>query len=203
MSLQPHRRYTVEEYIEFESAAEDKHEFFGGEIFAMVGASYAHASIAGNIAAALHAQLRHRPCRVTGSDTRVKVSATGLYTYPDVVIVCGEPQLERPGETLLNPSVLIEVLSDSTEKKDRGWKFEQYRQIASLSDYLLAAQDTPRVEHFARASDGDWVYRCETQPNAKVLIASIGCALMLQEVYEKVQAMREPLALYRAASMAI
>lgn len=201
MSLQPRHRYSVDEYLELERASEEKHEFIDGEVFAMGGASFSHTVIAGNISASLHFQLRSKPCRVVSADARVKVKPTGLHTYPDLVVVCGEPQLEQPGDTLVNPSVLIEVLSDSTEKKDRGWKFEQYRHIASMTDYVLVAQDTPRIEHFEKAAEGRWLYTCETRLEARVEIASIGCTLLLQDVYEKVQSMREPMALYRAANM--
>jgi len=202
MSVQPKHRYSFEAYLELERSSEEKHEFLDGEVFAMGGASFSHTLIAGNIFASLHQQLRGRPCRVVSSDLRVKVGPSGLYTYPDIVVVCGEPRLEQPGDTLINPSVLIEVLSDSTEKKDRGWKFEQYQHLVSLTDYLLVAQDTPRIEHFARAGGNRWLYLCEARLEAVVEIASVACSLSLQETYAKVQSMREPMALYRAANMA-
>lgn len=202
MSVQPHRRYSLQEYLDLERTSDEKHEFLDGEIFAMGGASFAHAVIAGNVASLLHGQLRGKPCRVVSADARVKITLIGLYTYPDIVVVCGEPVLEQPGDTLTNPILLIEVLSDSTEKKDRGWKFEQYRHIGSMTDYLLVAQDTPRIEHYARQPSDRWIYVSETRMDGVVEIVSIGCCLPLVEVYEKIDTLREPLALYRAANLA-
>ncbi len=132
------RTWTPAEYLAWERAAPDKHEFLGGEIFAMAGASFAHNKIVGNIVGELRDALRDRPCDVTPSDLRVKIPAVGLYTYPDAVVVCGEPQFEDDKlDTLLNPTVIVEVLSDSTEAYDRGKKFRYYRTIPSLRDYVL------------------------------------------------------------------
>ena len=153
MSVQPKTGYTLEQYLELERSTRVKHEYFRGEVFAMGGASFAHTVIAGNVVSTLHGQLRGKPCRVSASDLRVKVDRTGLYTYPDVVVVCGAPQLEQPGDSLLNPSVIVEVISESTEAYDRGKKFEQYRSLDSLTDYILIAQDTVRAEHYSRQPD--------------------------------------------------
>jgi Uma2 family endonuclease len=192
MSVQRKTGYTLEQYLELESSTRVKHEYFRGEVFAMGGASFAHTVIAGNVVSALHGQLRGRPCRVSASDLRVKVDRTGLYTYPDVVVVCGAPQLEQPGDTLLNPGVIVEVISESTEAYDRGKKFEQYRSLDSLTDYILIAQDTVRAEHYSRQPDNRWLYAAENRVEGSIMLVSIGCALALAEVYEKVDGLREP-----------
>ena len=135
MSSQVKVYYTPDEYLALERKAEYKSEYFGGEIFAMTGASRKHNLVAGNIFAALHLQLKKRPCEIYPSDMRVKVSPTGLYTYPDVAVVCGEPMFDdEQKDTLLNPTVLVEVLSKSTASYDRGEKFEHYRKIKSLAE---------------------------------------------------------------------
>jgi len=199
VSLRPKTRLTIAEYLEMELASEEKHEFYDGEIYAMGGASFSHALVAGNVARQLGAQLSRKPCRVLSSDLRVKVSRSGLYTYPDVVVVCGVPSLEQPGDTLSNPTLIVEVLSESTERKDRGWKFEQYRTIESLVEYLLVSQDTPRLELFSREPDGRWIYAAENRLEAVVLLGSIECELRLADVYEKVEGLRERLASYEVS----
>ena len=147
-----------EEYLARERAADFKSEYCRGEMFAMAGASERHTRIKDNLAHFTANQLDGGPCRVYTSDLRVKVSATGLYTYPDVVFVCDEPRLEdRFGDTLLNPRVITEVLSKSTESYDRGEKFAQYRQLPSVKEYVLVSQDRPLVERFVRQPDDTWV----------------------------------------------
>src|SRR5262249_54874860 len=142
MSVQPRRWYTPEEYLALEEDADFKSEYFGGEIFAMAGASEEHNTITANVVAEVRQQFRGTPCRVYTSDMRVKGEATGLYTYPDVVAACGERRFERRGtDSLLNPTVIFEVLSPTTESYDRGRKFENYRQIESLREYILIAQE--------------------------------------------------------------
>lgn len=132
-------------------------------------------------------QLKGRPCKAYSSDTRLKVSATGLFAYPDLMVVCGQPQFDDVRkDTLLNPMVLIEVLSETTEAYDRGRKFGHYRTLESLVDYLLIAQDQPRIEHFARQPDGRWLYTAYDGLEHIVPIDSIGCALPLADVYDKV-----------------
>jgi Uma2 family endonuclease len=186
MSLQPRTRYTVEEYLALEASTREKHEYLDGEVFAMGGASEAHNVIVGNVLGELRQQLKGKPCRVYPSDLRVKVSSTGLYTYPDVIVVCGRSELEQPGDTLLNPNVIVEVLSESSEAYDRGKKFEQYRSLASLTDYLLVAQDKPLVEHYARQSEGRWLLVVANRTVDSMEIASIGCTLALSEVCSNV-----------------
>lgn len=154
MALQPKSFLTPEEYLVIERKAEYKSEYFNGEMFAMSGVSPSHVLIVSNIVAELRGQLKQKPCNVYSSDLRVRVSPTGLYTYPDVVVVCGQPQLaDEQKDTLLNPTLIVEVLSDSTQDYDRGRKFEHYRSLSSFTEYLLIAQDRCHVEHFVRQAD--------------------------------------------------
>jgi Uma2 family endonuclease len=183
MAIQPNKQYTLDEYFELERTVREKHEFFRGEVFAMGGASEAHNLIVANVLGEMRQYLRGKPCRVYPSDMRVKVSLSGLYTYPDVVVVCGQPQIEPPGDTLLNPTLLVEVLSESSEAYDRGKKSEQYRTLASLTDYLLIAQDRALVEHYSRQSGERWLLHATNQLQDVVAIASLGCELPLSEVY--------------------
>lgn len=159
MSFQTSPRYTPEEYLAIErSNSEQRSEYLAGEIFAMGGASERHDLIVTNIVIQLGIQFRGRPCKVYSSDMRVKVSPTGLYTYPDLVALCGEAKFDDDQkDTLINPTVIIEVLSKSTEGYDRGEKFEHYRKIASLAEYLLVSQDKLHVDHYVRQSDNQWL----------------------------------------------
>jgi Uma2 family endonuclease len=187
MSAQLKIRLTPEEYLAVERKAEYKSEYLAGEVFAMSGASEAHNLIAGNVFAALHAQLRKRPCKVYPSDMRVKVSATDLYTYPDVTVVCGEAQFDDDRQdTLLNPTVIVEVLSPSTEGYDRGAKFEHYRKLESLREYVLIAQDKHHVEHYVRQPDNQWLLSETDSLPDTIHLPSINCDLALADVYDKV-----------------
>ena len=188
MSLQPKTSYTPEEYLAIEREAEFKSEYFDGEMFAMTGASRKHNLIAGNTFASLHRSLRNQGCEVYMGDMRVKVSPTGLYTYPDIVIVCDTPQFEDSElDTLTNPLVIIEILSPSTESYDRGKKFENYRTIPSLTEYIMISQNRHYTEHFIRQSDNTWLFR-ETGDRAGVIqVASVECELTMEEMYAKVQ----------------
>ncbi len=155
MSTVPKRLLTASEYLARERVAEFKSEFFGGEMFAMAGANRRHSLICSNLVSILRPRLRACGCEVHGSDMRIKVSKTGLYTYPDASIACGDIHFEDEQEdVLLNPSVIFEVLSKSTERRDRGWKFKQYRKIPSLVEYVLLAQDRPYIERFVRPPGG-------------------------------------------------
>lgn len=192
MTAQPQDFISEEEYLLFERASQTKHEYFNGRIYAMTGAKEAHNLIAGNTLASLHRQLRTKPCRVYPSDMRVKVIKTGLNTYPDVVVVCGQPQFsDKVLDTLLNPVVIIEVLSASTERYDRGMKFQNYRTIDTLRDYILIAQDQYHIEHFSRQDSGLWVLQEATESATGIHIPSIDCELNMQDVYEKVEIGRE------------
>jgi Uma2 family endonuclease len=188
MSLQPKPYITPEEYLALERQAEVKSEYFGGEMFLMAGATEAHNLVVANLVGEFRNQFKNRPCKVYPADMRVKIPMTGLYTYPDVTAICGEPEFEDDHrDTLLNPTVIIEVLSDSTEAYDRGKKFEHYRGIISLSDYLLVAQDRPEVEHFSRQQNDIWLFHANAGIHAVVEITSVQCRLELAEIYDKVQ----------------
>ncbi len=187
MTAEPRPKLTAEEYLAIERRAQTKSEFLDGEMFAMSGASRRHGLVAGNCFAVLHRQLRGRPCETFAGDLRVRVSATGLYTYPDVVVVCGEAQFaDAELDTLLNPTVVIEVLSKSTADYDRGTKFAHYRSLPSLQEYLVFAQDEALVEHHTRQQDGRWLLAEVRDPAAVLELAAIGCRLPLTEVYERV-----------------
>ncbi|MDE0018575.1 MAG: Uma2 family endonuclease [Candidatus Poribacteria bacterium] len=178
---------TPEEYLAFERKAATKHEYLNGQIVAMSGASFAHNFITVNIATHLNIQLMNGECRVATSDLRVKVTEIDSYFYPDVVVVCGEPVPEdNVFDTLLNPTVIVEVLSPSTETYDRGEKFEHYQQIDSLKDYILISQDKIHVEHYCR--QGSRWLQTEFQELSDVLsLRSIDCELRLQDVYRRVK----------------
>jgi len=188
MPIQPKPQSTPEEYLKLERTSEQKHEYFRGEIFAMGGASARHVLIVGNVAAELRNQLRDRTCTVYSADLRVSVSPDGLYTYPDVIVVCGDPQfIEAELDTLTNPTLIVEVLSESTKNYDRGEKFEQYRQIPSFGEYLLIAQDKIHVEHYLRQNDGSWILTETNDPGAVIELVSINCRLSVTEIYAKVR----------------
>jgi Uma2 family endonuclease len=179
--------WSVEAYLAQERASEQRHEYLAGQIFLMSGGSEQHSLIAGNVYASFHTQVRQRPCRVYTSHMRVKVSATGLYTYPDVSVVCGEAQFEDDHrDTLLNPTVIVEVLSPSTEAYDRGKKSQHYRALESLREYLLIAQDAQRIEQYVRQPDDRWVLSDVYRSEGSVNLVAIGCTLLLADVYERV-----------------
>jgi Uma2 family endonuclease len=187
MSLHPQQHYSPQEYLELERKAEYKSEYFSGEIFAMSGASERHNLIVMNVAAALHNQFRGRPCKVYASDMRVKVSQTGLYTYPDVVAVCEEAQLEDDQlDTLLNPTVLIEVLSKSTEAYDRGDKAGHYRKLSSLAEYVLISQDKHHIEHYARQPNNHWLLSEASDLKETLVLPSLSASLVLSDVYDRI-----------------
>ena len=181
------RLTTREEYLAMERASEYRHEYSQGEVTEMTGASREHNLLVSSISARLYMQLLGQPCEIYTSDMRVKVTEAGLYTYPDLVVVCDEPDLEDAHvDTLLNPNVIIEVLSNSTEEYDRGKKFAHYRKLPSLTDYLLVAQDRMHVEQFARQPNDTWLFSEADHADVTITIASIGCELQLEEIYEKV-----------------
>jgi Uma2 family endonuclease len=188
MATDPIRHLSLEEYLAFERQAETKHEYIGGEAFAMTGASARHNLIVANLVAELVVQLRGRPCRVYPSDLRVAASAEGPIYYPDLVALCAEPNfLDGEIDTLLNPEVLIEVLSPTTEAFDRGTKFAHYRNIPSLREVLFVAQDAARVERYERGEDGQWLLTDHAGLEAAVELPAIGCRLELARVYDKVE----------------
>lgn len=178
---------SIEQYLDLERKSQIRSEYLNGEMFAMSGASRNHNVIVANTLASLHAQLRGRDCEVYANDMRVRVPSTDLFTYPDVVVVCGKPQFDDPElDTLLNPKLIVEVLSKSTADYDRGTKFAHYRTMASLADYVLIAQDRVHVENFARQADGRWLLSETDDPKSVLEIPSIRCRLVLAEVYERV-----------------
>ncbi len=192
MSTNPRTFLTPEQYLEIERKAEFKSEYYQGEMFAMAGAKEAHNLLVTNLVAGLHQQLRSGPCRVYSNDMRVRVSATGLYTYPDVTVVCGERQfLDDQRDTLLNPNLLVEVLSASTEAYDRGRKFDQYQTIESFSEYLLVSSDRVHVDLFTRQPDGRWLLTSAGRLEDVLDLQSIGCRLSLGDLYENID-LQEP-----------
>ncbi len=188
MSFQPKAHPTPQEYLALERKANFKSEYLDGEIFAMSGASRKHNVICLNVGASLNIQLTERPCEVYVSDMRVKVNQTGLYTYPDVVAVCDAPIFEDEQlDTLLNPTLIVEVLSKSTRNFDRGEKFEHYRTVDSFEEYLLIAQDKYYVEHYVRQADRSWMLTEARQLSDTVHLPSINCDLTLAVIYHKVK----------------
>jgi len=184
---QPQVGLSPEEYLARERRAEIKSEYHDGEVSAMSGASRAHNLIVTNFVRELSLRLRDRDCEVYPSDMRVKVDPTGLYTYPDVIVVCGEPVFEDEHvDTLLNPTLLVEVLSTSTEAYDRGKKFEHYRKLETLQGVVLVAQDEVHAERFTRQPDGQWLLGEASGLEAALHLASIDVTLPLADIYDKV-----------------
>ena len=187
MSSAAKTKLTVAEYLAFERSSESKHEFFDGELFAMTGGTPAHSLIATNFASEARAALKERPCVVFNSDLRVKVNATGLYTYPDVTIVCGEQKFDdEQRDTLINPTIVVEVLSKSTASYDRGPKSKHFRKIDSLQALILIEQDSPAVEVYRRQSDGNWILTDATELTDSIAIEAIGISIPLAEIYRNV-----------------
>ena len=188
MVSQAEQRFSPEEYLALERRAEYKHELIDGQIVAMTGASESHNLMVMNVGASLHSQLRSTPCKVFPSDMRVQVDQARFYTYPDLVVVCDEAKYgDGELDTLLNPTLIIEILSPSTEAYDRGEKFRRYRSVGSLQEYVLITQDRPHVERYVRQSKGDWLLSEFEGLGAEVELRSIGCRLRLNEVYERVK----------------
>jgi len=185
-----HHRFTFEEYLRLEEDSRTKHEFLAGNVFALSGGTPEHAAITANIARLLGNALAGKPCRVFSPDLRVRVAATGLGTYPDVTVICSKIELDPADpkqHTALNPKVIVEVLSPSTEDYDRGEKLGNYKQIASLQEIVLVAHDRPEAEVVRREPDGSWSRHIARGPGA-VRLESIGCQLPVDEIY------RDPLA---------
>jgi Uma2 family endonuclease len=180
------KRMSPNEYLAFERAAEQKHEYADGEIFAISGGTFEHSLVAANLLRELGVSLAGRPCWPLTSDMRVKVEGSSRYLYPDGSVVCGEPLFEDARrDTLLNPKVVIEVLSESSEAYDRGDKFACYRTIPSLAEYLLASQTEPRLDHYVRQPDDGWLLR-SVGPGGRVRLPSLGCELAVDRIYADV-----------------
>jgi len=194
MSLPAERLYTLEEYFDIAERSELRQEYFRGRIYAMAGGSPEHSQLAANLAAALGARLRGGPCRVYNADLRVLIQATGMYTYPDLSVVCGPGRFDdgRP-RSLLNPTLLLEVLSESTERYDRGDKFAHYQAIPTLREYVLVSQSRPRVERFVRDEQaGGWRYFEHSGVESSLPLESLGIEAPLAEVYAGVPFPGEP-----------
>ena len=187
MSSQRSTFVTPEEYLEQERKAEFKSEYLAGEVFAMAGASERHGVIVTNLIRELSLQLKKKACRVYSGDLRLRVTPTGLYTYPDVMVICGTVQFaDDRKDTVVNPVVLIEVLSESTRDYDRGQKFQHYRTLPSLNEYLTIAQDAPHVEQWTRQGEDHGLLTELNNIEQSIQLASIDCVLPLTEIYDKV-----------------
>ncbi|MFN8512173.1 MAG: Uma2 family endonuclease [Thermomicrobiales bacterium] len=186
MAAEP-RYISPEEYLARERKAATKSEYLDGRIVAMAGASENHSLLQSTVNALLFFQLRRRGCQIHGSDLRVKVPARRSYMYPDLTIICGNSQFDEDRrDNLLNPTVIIEILSPSTALYDRTEKFARYRQIPTLREYLLIAQDTPKIEHFVRQTDDQWLWSLAEQLTDTITLPSINCTLALADIYADV-----------------
>jgi Uma2 family endonuclease len=195
MSLpEPSRPLTEVEYLEVERAAAFKSEFYQGEMFAMAGGTPQHSLIATNLAGEFRQRLRGGKCVAYNAGLRLKIEATGLYTYPDLSVICGPLRFaEGMDDTVVNPTVLVEVLSDSTEACDRGEKFQHYRQVATLYEYLLVSQRAPRIEQFVRQADGGWLLSEAAGMEKSLELPSLGIVISLAEVFAQVDFVPGPL----------
>ncbi|MBS1808915.1 MAG: Uma2 family endonuclease [Acidobacteria bacterium] len=189
MSAVPKRKYTLEEYFDLERKSDARLEYWDGEIFDMSGVDPDHDQIESNLHLRLRLQLEGKPCRVYLANTRIMVPSLPPYRYGDLSALCGEAQYEKIGgiRTLVNPQLIIEVLSDSTEAYDRGDKFSYYKSIPSFCEYLLIAQHRPHVTHYLKQADGRWLQTEYNQLADVVQLVSLDCALTLQEIYEQVR----------------
>lgn len=187
MTVQTQLQYTFEDYLAAEREAEVRHEYVDGQVFDMVGATENHNIIVANLTTLLTTQMKGRPCLVYANDMKVRIDVLDACKYPDVTALCGEREfLDDSRDVLLNPSLIIEVLSESTEAYDRGEKFALYRRLGSLEEYVLVSQDRVLVELYTRQADGGWLLT-EYNNNEKIVLSSIDCALMLNDIYDKVE----------------
>lgn len=188
MASHPKRLHTPSEYLAMEREASYKSEFCAGEIFALAGASREQNIIVANLTTSLNTQLEDTDCEVYPGDMRVKTPDTTFYTYPDLIVVCGSPRFEDDlADTLLNPVLIVEVLSPSTETYDRTRKFADYRKIESLREYVLISQEEPRVTQYGKQPTGSWLFREASGLSDVVNLASINCELALEKIYRKVR----------------
>lgn len=178
---------TPQEYLARERMADSRSEFYRGKMIAMAVSSWGHTLIKDNLTREAGDHLKNGPCKVLTSDLRVKITATGLYTYPDIVMVCEEPQFEDDRfDTLLNPRVIVEVLSDSTEKYDRGTKFAHYRQLPSVQEFVLVAQDRPFVERYVRQADGSWLMTAFSEMTQTFAFGTVAAHVAFADIYRGV-----------------
>lgn len=186
---------TEEQYLAFDNAHEGKHWFVNGQIYAMAGGTPRHSLICNNVGAALGRLLRDRPCVVFQSDLRVNVRAAGLYNYPDVTVVCGKIERHpKDKNTIVNPTLIVEVLSPGTEGDDRGPKATHYRSLPSLKEYLIVSSTDEHVEHYRRLDDGRWLLTEATGRTGKIELSTIEGALSLADVYDKTEMLDEGVA---------
>ena len=194
MAKQEKLRFTATEYLRMERASETKHEFSFGEIYAVSRASAPHVSIVTNLVGELSNRLRRFPAHVYGTNLRLCVDATKRYTYPDVMVVCDKPQFfDAQLDTLLNPDLIVEVLSESTEGYDRGDKFTHYKSIPSCREYLLVAQHRSHITQYVKQDEGSWRYSEVNEMAARLHLPSVDCLLELHEVYQDITFPTEPL----------
>lgn len=187
--------YTVEQYLAWERQADEKSEFVDGEIYAMAGESGAHGDISMNLSVTIGSQLRGKNCRARTKDSKVRSGAMkehlgrGMISYPDLVVICGEVEYhDAQKDVILNPKVIVEVLSESTEQFDRGTKFMRYRNFnPTLTDYILVSQIEPHVEHYRRLENGEWLLSEYDGMDRSFEIESIECSISLSELYDRVE----------------
>ena len=180
--------FTPEDYLALERVSEIRHEYLNGIVYAMAGESPEHSTICFNLAVAVGIQLKDKPCRGFSPNMKVRTDPSGLFAYPDLAVVCGEPVFhDDKRDVLVNPTVIFEVLSRSTEGYDRGEKFLQYRtHLASLKDYVLISQNKPRIEHYARQPDGQWPCKEVEGLDGELYLPSIDCRLQLADIYARI-----------------
>lgn len=188
MSAVPKQKWSPQAYLAFESESHERHELVDGDVYLMTGASQRHNLIVASVIITLGSQLLNRPCEVYPSDMLVKIAETGDYHYPDISVVCGQSQIiHDQRDILLNPTLIIEVLSPSTEQYDRSHNSENYRSLASLREYGLISQERPHIEHYVRQDQGDWLFSEAKDLSAALDLPSITCTLALRDVYAKVR----------------
>lgn len=198
MAAAPVPRLNPEEYLAQERNATYRSEYIDGYVYAMAGGSVDHATISANLIREISNRLKSAPCRVCGSDLRVQIQKNGGFFYPDVSVICGKPEYsDKRNDTVTNPAIIVEVLSPSTESRDRGIKFANYRRLASLKEYILVDQNAPRIERFARTTDNAWLLTETSGLDTELEIAAIECRIPLAEIYDKVE-FTEPVPEYRA-----
>jgi Uma2 family endonuclease len=181
-------KYTLDDYVELEKTSEERLEFWDGNVWSMSGASLPHNQVQGNIYFALRSKLQGKACSIFSSDMRIKVPVYSPYRYPDLSALCGEAEVEKfEGlDVLINPQLIVEILSDSTEAFDRGDKFTYYKSIESFVEYLLIAQRRPHVTQYVKQADKSWSYREVNELSEKIYVASLDCELKLEELYQDV-----------------
>ena len=188
MSAIPKHKWTVAEYLAAEQTSEVRHEFFNGEIFAMAGASPEHNTVKENCIGEMFFRLKNTPCRSFSTDQRVKIPATGLYTYPDILIVCGRAEFDAEDpHSLINPQVIFEILSPSTESYDRGTKFHHFQKLPSVKEYVLISQDKMQVERFVRQPNDSWLLTTFDDVNGEFALTTVPVTVLLADLYRGVE----------------